>query len=105
VSQVPYANTMWRIIFSQHPLTAALYRRLQGRPPWIIKSAVLTALLVLVIPLVALVLTALIVGVTVFAVLMLAARANAWLRALVDRLLHGPADDGRRNVRVVERNG
>lgn len=93
---------MWRIIFSQHPLTAPWYRRLQGRPPWIIKSAVLIALLVLVIPLVVMVMTALIVGFAVFAALTLAAGAAAFLRALVDRLLNGPAADGRRNVRVLD---
>lgn len=100
----PYAKTMWRIIFSQHPLTAPWYRRLQGRPPWIIKTTLLVALLVLVIPLVVLVMTAVIVGAAVFAVLSLAAAANASLRAIVDRVLRGSSADGRRNVRVIERN-
>jgi hypothetical protein len=94
---------MWRVYLGNNPWTAPWYGRLQGRPPWVLKAALLAAILVVMVPLAVLVAAAVVVGVAVFALLSLAAATNALLRVWVDRLLHGRPTDGRRNVRVLGR--
>lgn len=99
----------WKMYLNQNPQLNHWYRHAQGRPSWVWAAAVTAAVLVVMVPLMLLTLTAVLVAAAVFAVLSLVV---AGLR-LVNRLLgggapthvtsRGGADDGRRNVRVIER--
>ncbi|MEX0884859.1 MAG: hypothetical protein WD009_00330 [Phycisphaeraceae bacterium] len=97
---------MFRYSYIQHdPRLRAWHARLQGRPGWVWKATVLAAVMVVVLPLIILTLTAVTVAAAVFAVASLVASGVGVVR----RLLGGargsvwPADDGRRNVRVIDR--
>ncbi|MCC7204658.1 MAG: hypothetical protein IT441_06235 [Phycisphaeraceae bacterium] len=73
-----------------------------GTPMWVFKAALLAGLTVVVLALAMLGLAALLVGGVVFIVLAAAARANAWLRGLVQRVTRRDGQ-GRVNVRVISR--
>lgn len=78
------------------------------QPSWVTKIALGCAAAVIVIPLLALTLAALVVGGIVFAVLMGVVTISLWVRSLWNGLsrpnLPGMGlDDGRRNVRVIRR--
>lgn len=100
----------WSTRFQSHPQFAQATRFATGRPPWVLKATGIVAVLVFAIPLIAL------------ALLMLAAlflTAVAWvvfsfIARVIDSITgqgqpKGPAppppqDDGRENVRVVNRS-
>ncbi len=66
---------------------------MRRQPSWVAGSALIAAVLVVVIPLLLLTLAAVLVGGVVFALLSLAARVTDFLR--------GPGRSGRRNVTVI----
>lgn len=80
-----------------------LYGRLRREPGWVAGTAFLAAALVVVIPLIVLVVTAIFVGLVVFVVLSLVAQVVAFVRAGWQRIGPGEglAGGGRENVRVV----
>ena len=90
----------------QHPRFGPWYSRVQRQPNWVVKLAVLTAVLVFVLPLVLLTLAALVAAAAVFTVLALVTRGLAVVGSLFDfREPDAPPyrGDGRENVRVIER--
>lgn len=100
----------WSTRFQTHPQFGQAARFATGRPPWVLKATGLVAVLVFAIPLIAL------------ALLMIAAlfiTAVAWfvfstIARVFDALTgqgrsngvppEPPADDGRENVRVINRS-
>ena len=66
------------------------------------KLAIAAALAVLLVPAIALVLIAMAVAVVVFALFLAVMLARAMLRSVFS-LFSGTRDDGRRNVRVIQR--
>ena len=102
------ARMNWSTRFQSHPQFGQAVRFATGRPPWVLKATGAVAVLVFAIPLIAL------------ALLMLAAlfiTGVAWvvfsfIARVVDAVTGngsaplargGPADDGRENVRVMNR--
>ncbi|MCC7408144.1 MAG: hypothetical protein IT442_08735 [Phycisphaeraceae bacterium] len=77
--------------------------RAGGTPMWVFRAALLAGAAVVVLALAMLGLAALLVGGVVFIVLAAAARANAWLRGLVQRVTRRDGE-GRVNVRVISRS-
>lgn len=100
----------WSSRFQSHPQFAQATRFATGRPPWVLKATGFVAVLVFAVPLIAL------------ALLMLAAlfiTAVAWVVfSFIGRVIDAltgqgpsagprhtpPADDGRENVRVMNRS-
>ncbi|MCC6681152.1 MAG: hypothetical protein IT445_09670 [Phycisphaeraceae bacterium] len=81
-----------------NPVYNRWQRGIGGRPAWVTRAALTAGVLVIVVPLVLLTLAAVLVGALVFATL----SAVAWLLGQFSGV--GPrADDGRRNVRIIER--
>ncbi len=88
----------WNFNWQGNPVYSRWQHGLGGRPAWVTRAALTAGMLVIVVPLVLLTLAALLVGTLVFAVL----SAVAWLIGQFSGV--GPrSDDGRRNVRVIER--
>ncbi|MCC6579674.1 MAG: hypothetical protein IT440_04475 [Phycisphaeraceae bacterium] len=79
--------------------------RIGGLPSWVTCVAVLAALVVIVLPMLALILAAVLVGAIVMALLSLVALVIRIARDLWRGLTGGWStdDDGRRNVRVLPR--
>lgn len=101
---------MWRIEWRQSPYGSGIGSSGANDqaywPGWAVKAAILAAVLVVAVPLLLLTLAALIVGALVLLVLVAAAvvvrrlrRLGAWLPGRSPRW----RDEGRRNVRVIER--
>lgn len=97
----------WKTAFESDPRFGGIYRKVV-RPAWPVRVAVLSGLLVVVLPLLLVVLTGLLVGVTVYFVGSLFAKAG--------EVMAGPnggrddsrdeayaGDDLRENVRVLHR--
>lgn len=84
-------------------------QRVNGRPGWVWKSAAFAAVLVVVVPLVLLTLTAIVVGVAVFAVMSLIAAIGRAFSGLAgggsSDPHHAPTQgpERRENVRIIER--
>jgi hypothetical protein len=76
--------------------------RISRQPGWVTKTALALALLVVVVPIVMLTLAAVTVGVVSLLLLGVVARAGAFISGLFGGSLP-QHDDGRRNVRVIER--
>ncbi len=79
------------------------YTRVSQQPSWVTKTALTAALIVVVVPIIALTLAALVIGMA--CLLILSAVASAW-RSLTRPFAAGPRppkDDGRRNVTVIDR--
>lgn len=98
---------MFKAYVRQHPRFGPWYAQVERQPNWVIKLAVIAAVLVFVVPLVLLTLAALVVAAAVFMVLALVMRGLAVARSLFD--FRGPdaptyRGDGRENVRVIERS-
>jgi len=94
---------MWRVYVREHRQFGPWVQRIDRQPGWITKAAIIAALLAFVLPLALLTLAAVMVGVVIFLTFALiatglAAVARFWA-GLTGRL---GADDGRRNVRVIE---
>jgi len=83
-----------------------LFERATGRPGWVAKASLIAAGLVVAVPLVLLALAGLIVGIVVFVTLGLIAQIIMSVGLLIDGLFKpaaGSGADGRRNVRVIDR--
>lgn len=95
--------------FQNDPRVRVWQQRMNGRPGWVWKSAAFAAILVVVVPLVLLTMTAIVVGVAVFAVMSLIAAIGRAFGQLGgdDRSVDSPAPtqgpDRRENVRIIER--
>lgn len=90
----------------RHPRWGVWYARVERQPAWVVKTAVVAAVLVVGVPLILLTATALIAGVVVGGTLGIVAGIVYKLRkALVGRSgatrVPQTYDDGRRNVRVI----
>jgi hypothetical protein len=95
---------MFRMYIRQHETLGPWYQKFERQPSWVTKAALISAVLIIGIPLVLLALTAILVGLAVFTVLGLVASGIATIRGLVaGQLPRGPRPDGRRNVRVIRR--
>ncbi|MCC7145838.1 MAG: hypothetical protein IT443_05285 [Phycisphaeraceae bacterium] len=91
---------MWRTYIRSNRWTSPWASQVERHPGWVAKTALVAALLVIVLPLALLFFTAVLVGVVVFAVLSLTVRLKAWLGGVFRA---GSLGDGRRNVRVIAR--
>jgi len=94
---------MWRV-YNQRPKSPGLLELLLA-PHWPTQAGLVATFWIVLLPLLALVAVAMLIGVFVFAVLLIAARLIAlpvrlmqWTTALI------PDDEGRRNVRVIHRD-
>ncbi len=90
----------WRVYFRQSPHVGPLFQRIEKQPGWVTRTAFIAMALAVVIPVVMIATVALAVGLVVFIVLgaiasVISTIKGAW-RAVFTR-------DGRKNVRVVER--
>ncbi|MEX0652798.1 MAG: hypothetical protein WD534_02110 [Phycisphaeraceae bacterium] len=105
----------WKMHLQQDPRFSRWYRRVEGRPGWVWTATLGAAAAVIVVPLVLLTLAALLVAAAVFAVLSLVAAGLRFIHRLGASLTgqgtgqrRWPApfepDDGRRNVRVIDRS-
>ena len=93
---------MFRIFIQNHPTMGPLYRRFDGSPGWVKRAAIIAAVLVVLVPLVLLTLAAVAVGFIVF-VALAALVTVVWALRRFFVGLRPQADDGRRNVRVIDR--
>lgn len=96
----------WHVRFEEEvrrrsPGMGQWYTRISRQPGWVTRTAVIMATLVVVVPLLLLTLAAVVVGVTCLLVLGLIARIGQIFTGRVGG--RRPGDDGRRNVRVIER--
>ena len=90
----------------QHPRFGTWYTSVRRQPNWAIKAALAAATLVVVVPIVILTLAAVLTGMVVFSFLALVAGGLRSIRSLFDfsePSAPAPRDDGRRNVRVIQR--
>jgi len=98
---------MWRIYLQEHQSLGPLYRRVGGKPGWVGGAALLAATLVVVVPLLLLFAAAVFVGVVVFVMLSMIVWVIRMIQRLGARLAlsgGGVGSDGRRNVRVIQRD-
>lgn len=91
----------WHEHIREHPTMGVWYERYRSRPSWVVRGALVAAVLVVVVPLVLLTLAAVIVGMLVFAALSLVASIGNLFGG--GRDVKPSGDDGRRNVRVIQR--
>lgn len=92
----------WQEYVRVHPTMGVWYERYRRRPSWVTRGALLAGALVIVVPLVVLTVAAVVIGMGVFFVL----SALAWVAGLfsgVGATQRTPGDDGRQNVRVIQR--
>ncbi len=97
---------IWKAYIRQHPRFGPWYAQVERQPSWVVKLALVAAVLVIVVPLALLTLAALLVAAAVFTVLALVARGLAVVGSLFDfsEPSHPtPRGDGRENVRVIQR--
>ena len=100
---------LWRMYINNHPRFGPWYRQVRNKPSWVVKAALVAAILTIVVPVAMLMIAAVVVGVTIFAVLGVIAWVLLQVRLLWHRITGGhvsppsAANDGRVNVRVVER--
>lgn len=105
---------MWRVYLRQHQTIGPWMSRLETRPNWVIKAAVLATVLMIVIPIVLLCAAALLVGLAVFLALAVVSTLMVAVKRFLYHMIGRPDttpgrhdlespyhhDDGRRNVRV-----
>lgn len=97
----------WQVRFEEevrrrHPGAGVWYSRISRQPGWVTKTALIIATLVVVLPLLLLTLAAVVVGLACLLVLGLVARVSRLISGLFGGGIRA-RDDGRRNVRVIER--
>lgn len=97
----------WHVRFEEevrrrHPGAGVWVTRISRQPGWVTQTALVLALLVVVVPILLLTLAAVLVGMTCLLVLGLVARAGAFFSGLFGGTWR-KRDDGRRNVQVIER--
>ncbi len=97
----------WQVRFEEevrrrHPGAGMWYTRVSRQPSWVTKTALVAALIVVVVPIIALTIAAVIIGLLCLLVLSLV--ASVW------RFVTSPfsgtrasKDDGRRNVTIIDR--
>lgn len=96
----------WHVRFEEEvhrrsPGMGLWYTRIRQQPGWVTRTAIIMAILVAVVPLLLLTLAAIFVGLTCLLVLGLIAQIARFFSGLFGG--GRPHDDGRRNVRVIER--
>ena len=99
----------WQVRFEEevrrrHPGAGMWYTRVSRQPGWVTKTAMMAALLVVVVPIIALTIAAVIIGLACLLILSLV--ANIW-RWVTSPFAAGPKpskDDGRRNVTIIDRH-
>lgn len=92
---------MWRIHVTDNSNWTQRVVRISRMPGWVIWPAIVAAAIVVVVPLIAVTLAALVVGMAVFGVLMLLSMLIGFIAAVVDRLDRIFRGDGRQNVRII----
>ena len=108
-SSVYYANMAMHFQYQNDPRFRVWQQRMNGRPGWVWKSAAFAAVLVVVVPLVLLTLTAIVVGVAVFAAMSLIAAIGRAFGQIggddrsVDSDAPTQGPERRENVRIIER--
>lgn len=102
---------MWNVRFQEFredPRLGAMYAQMRRKPGWVTQLAIAAAAVVVIVPIVALVLTALIVGVVVFYALSLVAAIVQFFRQIFGGISRSTrnesASNGRQNVRVIPRD-
>ena len=99
---------MWRAYIRQHPTLGPWQHRIEQKPSWVIRSAFLAAVLVVVVPLLLLFAAAMVVGIVLFVTLGLVAGIMGVFQRLWSSLSHDSSvsylpNEGRENVRVIRR--
>lgn len=97
----------WHVRFEEevrrrHPGAGVWVTRISRQPGWVTKTALLAAMLVVVVPIVLLTLAAVVIGLTCLGVLGLIASAGRFVAGLFGGA-HPRKDDGRRNVQIIDR--
>ena len=92
---------MWRVYIRNSRTFGPIYERIERRPNWVARTALVAAALVVLVPLLVLFIAAIVVGAIVFLTLALIAAVLATVANLFNGLGLRPA--GRKNVRVIER--
>ena len=105
---VDYGKDMWQFNFQNHPKAGRYYHYARRQPGWIVKIAIATAGMVILLPLITVVLlliAAVIVGVAVFLVLTIlmsiVTLPYRLFQAMFHRQQETEADRGRVNVVVM----
>ena len=98
----------WHVRFEEElhrrsPGAGVWYTRVNRQPSWVTKTALAVALLVVVVPIVLLTLAAVVVGGFCLLVLSRIASGVRSVRGLFSPDTYRRRDDGRRNVRVIDR--
>ena len=94
---------MWKTYVREHPQFGRWYVGVERQPSWVVKAAAIAGVLVIVVPVVLLTLAALVVAGLVFLVGSLLARILRLFGNPMREPVRYPADDGRENVRVIDR--
>ncbi len=93
-------------VHRRHPGAGVWVTRVSRQPSWVTKTALVLAMLVVVVPIVLLTLAAVVIGLICFTILGLIASASRFISNLFGGSLsppRPPKDDGRRNVEVIDR--
>lgn len=93
---------MGRVKWDYRTGPSRLYGYAAGQPSWVTRWALIAMVLIVVVPLTLLTLAAVLVGFVVFVTLRLVALVIASVRGVFGR--QAPADDGRENVQVIDRD-
>lgn len=88
----------------QHPTMGPWVRRVEGKPSWVWKAAALAALITIGVPLLALAMAAMFVGIVVFVTLGVIAAVLNGIRNLFGGSRHRDMREERVNVRVVRQD-
>jgi len=99
-----YFIAMWRIRFDNGTGPGQWFNYVIGQPNWVAKWALIATVAVIVVPLMVLAIAGLAVGLVVFVALALIVRIAVIIRTVFDGLWPGSRSDGRRNVRVIDRD-
>ena len=99
----PYPLIMWRVYVRNHPKLGPLFVRVEQKPGWVWKIAMLAAVITVVVPLMLLAMAALLVGLVVFITLGILASIISSVTGLCGAGRSVPTNDPdeRVNVRVM----
>ncbi len=95
---------MWRVRFDKGTGPGQWFNCAAGQPNWVIKWALIAAVVVIVVPLMLLAMAGLAVGLVVFVALALIVRIAVIIRTAIGGLWPARSSDGRHNVRVIDRD-
>lgn len=95
---------MWRVYFRNHPTLGHWVLRAERHPGWIWKTALVSMVITIVIPLALLAVAALAIGFIVFVLLGAMATVTSLLQRLlgITRQAPSPLNQPRVNVRVIQ---